>query len=107
MLLRILTLLTAATTLACTATAAGDLSTKALPELSRSLPGFPLVWPRAGVPFALPLDRLSPPTLTCAIPLRELRTGVGAHIDPIAHPSMPTTFDKIARPAPVQACPSH
>ena len=45
--------------------------------------------------------------LVCAIPLKEMRAGRSLHIDPIGKPAGPATFDNIARPAPIQACPAN
>jgi hypothetical protein len=49
---------------------------------------------------------LAPETLVCAIPLKEFRAGRSRHIDPLERPVPPAeTLDRMARPAPIQACP--
>jgi hypothetical protein len=95
-MLRTVAALLAAVNLAC---AAENLSLEALNQksLDHAIKQMPL------------LNRLpqpSPRTVQCAIPLKEVRAGIGKRIDPIARSAGPINFDKIARPAPIQACPS-
>ena len=93
-MLRILAALVAATNLVC---AADDLSLKALTQkaLDEEVAKAPMIR----------LDRMPQEPLICAIPLKEVRAGAGNHIDPITRPTGPVNFDRIARPAPIQACP--
>jgi hypothetical protein len=81
-MLRLLTTLAAATLLACAA------DNPPIKELSREA------------------FKRTQETLICAIPLREVRAGIGRHIDPIAKPVRPVNLDKIAHPAPIQGCPA-
>jgi hypothetical protein len=89
-------MLVASVSLAC---AADDFSLKALNQkaLDQALARIPL----------RSLEHLPQQALICAIPLKEIRAGMGKHIDPIALPSQHATFDRIAHPAPIQACPNH
>jgi hypothetical protein len=51
------------------------------------------------------LDLRANRTLVCAIPLKEARGMPARNFDPIALPSLPLIFDKIAYPTPIPACP--
>ena len=77
--------------------AADDLSLKALTQkgLDQAVDISPL----------LGMERSTNDALVCAIPLKEFRAGRSSRIDPIGKPLTPVVIDKMARPAPIQACP--